>query len=80
MSKVSKFVDDTKLGGKILRVDDYGKIQEDLNKFSDWSEKWQMSFNVNKCKFMYIGDKNPHFKYQIRDQELGNVKQEKTLE
>ena len=25
------------------------------------------------------GDKNPHFKYQIRDKKLGNVKQEKDL-
>jgi hypothetical protein len=79
LSKVSKFADDTKLGGKALCADDCRKIQEDLNKLSDWSEKWQMSFNVEKCKVMHIGDKNPHFKYQIRDQELSNVKQEKDL-
>ena len=68
------------MGGKTLRFDDYRKIQEGLNKLSDWGEKWQMAFNVNKCKVMHVGDKNFHFKYQIRDQELGNVKQEKTLE
>ena len=28
---------------------------------------------------MHIGDKNPNFKYKMRDQELDKVKQEKNL-
>ena len=79
LSKASKFADDTKLCAKGLRVDDCRKNQEDLNKLSDWSEKWQMSFNVEKCKVMHIGDENPHFKYQIRNQELGNVKKKRKI-
>ena len=39
-----------------------------------------MSFNTDKCKVMHtLGDKNPNFKYKIRDQELDKIKQEKDL-
>ena len=38
-----------------------------------------MSFNTDKYKVMHIGDKNPNFKYKMRDQELDKVKQEKNL-
>ncbi len=79
ISKVSKFADDTKLGGKALCADDGNKIQENLKKLSNWSEKWVISLNVEKSESMHIGEKNPNFKFQIRDQEVGNVKQEKYL-
>ena len=55
------------------------RIQNDLNKPIDWSEKWLMSFNTDKCKVMHIGDKNPNFKDKMRDQEFDKVKQEKDL-
>ena len=79
ISKVSKFADDTKLGGKAVCAEDCAKIQADLNKLIDWSEKWQMSFNIDKCKVMHIGDRNPKFKYKMRNHELCDVKQEKDL-
>lgn len=53
------------------------KTKADLNKFSNWSEKWQMSLNVEKCQVVHFGNKNPHFKYHLHDQEFGNVRQEK---
>ena len=37
------------------------------------------AFNANKCKVMHIGDKNPNFKYKMRDQEHDEVKHEKDL-
>ena len=79
VSKVAKFADDTKLGGRVISSEDCNKIQDDLNKLSDWSEKWLMSFNTDKCKVMHIGDKNPKFIYKMRNQELDNIKQEKDL-
>ena len=60
MSKVAKFADDTKLGGKAICTEDYDRIQDYLNKLIDWSEKWLMSVNTDKCKIMHIGDKNPN--------------------
>ena len=33
-----------------------------------------MSFNLNKCKVMYISDNNTNSEYQMRDSKVGNVK------
>ena len=79
LSKVGKFADDTKLGGKVICTEDCERIQEDLNKLIDWSEKWLMSFDTDKYKVMHIGDKNQNLKYKMRDRELDKVKQEKNL-
>ena len=39
---ISKFADDTKLGGVIESCLDTKKLQSDLDKLLEWSEKWQM--------------------------------------
>ena len=52
VSKVAKFADDTKLGGKLICTEDCDRIQDDLNKLIDWREKWLMSLiqaNVRLC-------------------------------
>ena len=79
MPKLEKFADDTKLGGKVICTEDCDRIQDNLNKLIDLSEKWLMCFNTDKCKVMHIGHKNPKFKYKMCDQKLDKVKQEKDL-
>ena len=37
-----------------------------------------MSFNTDKCKVIYIGDKNPNFKYKMCDQDLDKVKRKES--
>jgi len=32
--------------------------QEDLDKLSEWTEKWQMSFNTKKCSYVHGKDKS----------------------
>ena len=32
------------------------QLQEDLRKVGEWSKKWQMPFNLDKCKIMDIGE------------------------
>ncbi len=44
---ISKFADDTKIGNSIVDDRDKLNLQEDLRKFSHWSETWEMPFNVN---------------------------------
>jgi len=34
-------------------------MQEDLDRLVEWADKWQMQFNVSKCKVMRVGKKNP---------------------
>ena len=34
-------------------------LQEDLNSMCDWSDTWQLLFNVGKCKVIHYGKKQP---------------------
>ncbi|KAK7079700.1 hypothetical protein SK128_028668 [Halocaridina rubra] len=43
-------MDDTIIGRTINGKEDIHALQEDLNRLSEWSDKWQMEFNVEKCK------------------------------
>ena len=81
VSQISKFADDTKIGGICRDESDHGLIQSDLNRLFEWSQKWLMSFNINKCKVMHLGGnaKTPRFKYFINGIELEVVKEEKDL-
>ena len=48
-SKVLKFADDTKCLENLSDAD-IQYLQDDLNKLTEWSEKWQMLFIFGKCK------------------------------
>ena len=39
--------------------------QDDLNKLTEWSEKWQMLFNFGKCKCLYTGHGNEDAQYTM---------------
>ena len=45
----------------------------------DWSKEWQIEFNTNKCKVMYIGNSNKNFKYHMDNKELEILQKEKDL-
>eukprot|EP00061_Rhincodon_typus_P015499 g43209.t1 len=47
---VSKFVDDTKIGGVADSEEDSQRIQQDIYQLEAWAEKWQMEFNPDKCE------------------------------
>ena len=34
---------------------------------AEWSEKWMMKFNSDKCKVLQIGRNNPKYEYTIKD-------------
>ena len=61
-------------GGRLFRQietsADTATLQNDLDHLTDWSIKWQMNFNVNKCKRFHIGQTNPHNKYTIAGIDL----------
>ena len=58
MSVVLKFADDTKIFRKVSNTADGLQLQRDLNRLCDWAEKWQMEFNVAKCKTIHLGSGN----------------------
>ena len=49
------FADDSKLIGVIKNSNDTMRLQEDLDKLSNWVNEWRMKFNYDKCKIMTIG-------------------------
>uniref|UniRef100_A0A8C5LY07 Reverse transcriptase domain-containing protein n=1 Tax=Leptobrachium leishanense TaxID=445787 RepID=A0A8C5LY07_9ANUR len=78
-SHVSVFADDTKLGKVIQCEQDVTSLQRDLDILGDWALKWQMRFNLDKCKVMHFGVKNTQAIYTLNGTELGKSKQEKDL-
>ena len=79
VSKISKFADDTKLGSSADNEEAVRQLQKDLEKIGEWSEKWQMPFNLEKCKVMHIGCKNINHQYNLLGKELETCQQEKDL-
>jgi len=66
------FADDTKLWHKIAEDNDSSLLQADLKRLEEWSERWQLKFNPDKCKVMHIGHK---FKtsYKMSDNGVDKV-------
>jgi len=54
---VLKFADDTKIFRQVRDVQDNISMQADLDQLVEWANKWQMQFNVSKCKVMHVGQK-----------------------
>jgi len=46
-------------------------IQQDLHSLVEWSDKWQMAFNTEKCKMMHLGKQNKKFDYYMNNQKIG---------
>lgn len=61
------FADDAKLYKQIANVQDFEAIQEDLFELCRWTLKWQLFFNLNKCKVLHIGQNNPQYSYKMTD-------------
>ena len=76
------FADDTKIWIKIVTQEDVTKLQEDLNSLCDWSKKWLLQFNPQKCVVMHIGhnmNSRYHFSQDNQNWELKSVSEEKDL-
>jgi len=65
---VKLFADDTKIYTNINTPSDEEKLQNNIFNACEWAIKWQMIFNVKKCKTMHIG-KNEPSEYFMKDAE-----------
>ena len=63
-SNVKKFADDTKLYNSAHLNN---LIQEDLNHLLQWSNKWLLPFNIEKCTVLHYGKVNPKNDYMMND-------------
>ena len=79
-SRVWKFADDIKLVGPSGSDVQASKIQEDLDVLVEWTRKWQMSFNYDKCKVMHLGGSGgDRSNYEMGGSILDVITEEKDL-
>ena len=62
-----------------LKVMQTQHLQDDLNKLTEWSEKWQMLFNLGKCKCLHRGHVNEDVQYTMGGTVLSTTIKEKDL-
>ena len=62
-----------------LRKLEIKKIQDDIDKLVRWSEKWQMLFNIGKCKYLHTGPGTTGKNYEMEGTILSKTGKEKDL-
>ncbi len=70
---ISKFADDAKIGNSIITDHDRMSLQEVLRKISEWSQRWEMPFTVNKCHVLQVSTRNHEFHYEMNSTESESV-------
>ena len=78
-SHILKFADDTKVSQEHRDVTDYSTLQSDLDNLVTWAEKWQMDFNVKKCKVVHVGKQKDSCSYYMGGTKLTEEEVEKYL-
>ena len=80
---VKIFADDTKVFTQVNDEEDCRNLQRDLENLSQWSDKWQLKFNVSKCGVMHYGNQPTQQIYTMSEEgdrrELGVLTEEKDL-
>ena len=76
------FADDTKIFKKITSQTDAINLQSDINKLEEWSTKWGLDFNSDKCHILTLGkfeDIRHTHRYTVFEKEIEHVFEEKDL-
>ena len=73
------FADDTKAYKAVRNIEDQASLQNDVDSAFNWSQKWQMKFNIDKCHSLPMGHSNLHYPYQIDGTIIDSVEEEKDL-
>ena len=64
-SALRSFADDAKLIKIIRDILDQQRLQDDLDRFAEWCDSWQLKISVNKCAFQSFGNKDMESEYKI---------------
>ena len=81
-STVKLYADDAKLYRAIRGPEDNKTLQDDLKALGEWSQRWQLNFNPNKCSMLRIRPRNSTcelYTYKMGSVELEWQEAEKDL-
>jgi len=78
-STLSKYADDTKLGGVADTPEGCAAIQQDLDQLESWAAINLMRFNRSKCRVLHLGKNNPKYQYRLGNDLLERSYAEKDL-
>ena len=76
---ISIFVDDTKTARTVRNIEEQQKMQRLIDRLGEWSIRWDMRFNVDKCKVFHAGRSNSRFEYNLYGQSLQTTEAEKDV-
>lgn len=83
-SKILKYADDIRIyrifeSTTAAHMANAMLFQKDIDAMAEWSNKWDLKFNLSKCCVLHFGRSNPKTKYKLGDFQVDNRCQESDL-